>query len=255
MAASARLDALAIELEALASVENTESFADALPDYVQAAIVQHDKGLTIDSLPEAEEECVLTLAWIKVCLVRASKAAQDANITGAAGFGADRNSPYNKNMSLAKDLMARYSTLCSSIQPSKSRVVTGQLYVRDQVFDALVPLMMNQSPTKILLSGSVAADNTAILSWTVDQMTDFHEFLLFFMEGTDAIYQQWNNFSALGVARINDGATKVFSYNSPQISSVKATEVDHTKTNRFLLVMRTRSGSYVYSNELVCAPS
>jgi hypothetical protein len=240
------------ELTQLAQIESSENFDETvLEGYIQSALAQHNKALTITSLPIEQEEPVLTLAWIKVCLVRAAKAAKDSSLGGASGYSKDANSPYQKNMDMAKQLWGRYQELCTNLQIDKDSVVVGQVFVRDHLFDAMVPLFQNRKGIEINLVCDKASGSDVILRWSINDISDLNKLLLYSIEGSDPIYQEWNAYSATNTANINDSAVLVQQIFDTTITSLKITDVDLSKLNRFLLVARTNSYKYQYSNELV----
>ncbi len=251
-----RLTDLADELKSLAKVDNVnDGISDEdLQGYVTLALRQHDKYLTVDSLPVEEEEPVLTLAWVKVCLVRASKLSVDANLSGAAGYGRDNNTPYAKCISLSKELMTRYGSLCGTLRIDRNRVVVGTLFRRDDLYDALVPLLESASPSRIILSilGVVQSNDTEmVIKWSIDNLTDFYEVSIFSRVGSTAIFQEWNMQSDTSIPKLADGTTKLFSTLDSTMTALKITGLDLSEVNRFLVVMRNRSTKYAYSNELL----
>lgn len=261
----ARVDNLIAELKLLAAVETTDGIADTdLKTYFLQAVKQHDRNLdTSDALvnlaPE-EEEPVLTLGWIKVCLVRAAKAAKESSVQGVAGYGRNVDSPYAKQMSMAEKLSDRYYKLCERLRLTTNRVVVGQLFVRDQIFDALVPLLQTANQPRVLLS--LATDtsglsdtlNAVVLTWTAENASDFYDLRIYCLTGNVPIFQQWNNTSGTGVPCINDSAVPLLiSERNPSVNTVRITDLDLRVVNRFLIVLRSRSGKYSYSNELVVA--
>ena len=254
----AQLADLVATLTDLAIVEPSEFTSTQLGNYILGALQQHNPSLTLATLPVIEEECVVTLAWIKVCLLRASAAAKQGSVHGASGYGQDRDTPYTKNMNMAKMLRERYVMLCEAadVQNSDGQIVIGQLKVRDQLFDALVPFFVSEDMPDVLLTVDNPTDTTSdffILHW---KMKDFSNFLSFYVyalvgNGTDSIYQAWNYTSATGVPCLNDAATRVVSFNTFDTRACKMTGIDKTVQVRFMIVVRSASNRYAFSNELV----
>jgi hypothetical protein len=249
---------LIAELTDLANIQSSENFTTAsLTAYICRAIKMHDKNLTIQTIPCDEEEPIVTLAWIKVCLVRASKFAREANISGAKGFGMDQKTPYDKQMDLVRKLTDRYSELCAKLRINRNQVVLGQIFVRDDIFDALVPLFQTpDAPVILLRAGCVSSNGVVVLQWSVENYSDFFQVLVFWYENQLApIYQEWNFDSANGIPNTNNSATVLHTFNDPTVLSAQVTGLDPTQTHRFLLVFRSRTYRYIYSNELVVTPA
>lgn len=249
----ATVSSLVDQLKALASIQASELFAAGdLNSYMIAALRQHDKNMSAATLPVSEEEPVITLAWIKVCYVRASRYSSQPNVNGASGYGQDRNSPYNKNMDLAKNLMKRYTELVTDlgIEHGGAGVSVGNLIVKDLSFDGLVPLIANPNIPPLLLAETDFGETFSVLDWTFDTFDNFREFLLFHLIGDAPIFQEWNFNSSVGTPKISDNAKKVFSTLDYRATAVKITDLDKTLVNRFLLVVRSRSENFGYSNEI-----
>ncbi len=247
--------ALVAELTSLARVEPSEGISnDDLTSAVEQALSQHDKFASAATLPTEEEEPVLTLAWVKVCLIRAAIAAKDGNASGGQGFGMDRNTPYQKNMDMAQKLTLRYATLCNQLKIDRNRVIVGQLFVRDALFDALVPLLQTKNMPRTLLTQVSYAAGILVVRWATEAFDDFLQMIVFTTQGATPLFQEWNNNSGTGIPKILEGAVKLITMTDPTITSLKITGLDNTQTNRVLLVLKSRSLIYGYSNELVVPP-
>ena len=246
---------LANELASLAQVDASENITSGdLENYVTLALRQHDKFMSIDMLPVEEEEPVLTLAWAKVCLVRAGKLAMDANLSGAAGFGKDASNPYNKNMALSKSLIERYGQLCNMLRVDKQRVVIGTIFVRDNIYDAMLPLLQAINPPDIgftFVGIPQTSDTTVVLRWAISNFSDYYQLYVYQMTGDTPIFAEWNFQSGTGTPKVLDGATRLFMTLDFTQNALKVTDLDRTVTNRFLVVLRSRSNKYAYGPELV----
>ncbi len=251
---------LVSDLKLSASIDASESFYKSLAVIVERAITQHNKNLTVNSLPANQAECVVILASIKVCFLRAAAFAKDANVTGANGYGQDRNTPYYKCIELAKQLQEQYKELVEDLgltDSSGTTITVGKLLVKNDEFDTLAPILSSSEPVPdCILSSDEGDDETeVVLQWATDEFTNFKERYVFHLEGDEAIFQVWNNASATGHKGINDSAVLMQSTSDQGMSAVKITEVNPAVTNRFLVVTRTRFDNYSYSNELVLEPA
>lgn len=254
--------ALVASLQDLAQVETSEGFTNTqLSNYVTGALQQHNPKLTFATLPAVEEECVVTLAWVKLTLIRASRVAKDSNLSGAGGYGQDRKTPFDKLMSFAVVLKKRYIELCEAaeIENDAGSIVVGQLLVRDQLWDCLVPLFASEDVPDILLGVDNPADTSSnffILHWNMKNFANFYTFYVLALSGagTDSLYQAWNNTSATGINCINDAAMVVYSTQVSGLRAFKMTGLDKTQQIRFLIAVRTGSNGFGYSNELIWNP-
>jgi hypothetical protein len=95
-------------------------------------------------------------------------------------------------------------------------------------------------------------DTSVVLSWTLNRpIRWFDSFLLVMSEGTAAIKQEWNYHSAAGVPRLDNAAVVIGRIYEPSIRSVKVNELTRSIPIRFMLVFKTTSPEYSYSNEIV----
>lgn len=253
----ANINELVAELTDLSNVETSEKISTgSLQKYIEDAVKAHDKQLTVQTLPPDEEEPVLTLAWIKVCLIRAAKFSKQSNLAGGQGFGSDSKTPYDKQMNMVKSLTERYSDLCGKLRINRNGIVLGQLFVRDDIFDAVVPLFETPDMPPIHLSLAQASNNNAIIQWKTDKnFSDFFQCILIYLESpTDCIFQKWNFDSAVGIPNLNNSAAVLHTFNDPTVLSAKVQNLDMTATHRFMVVWRTRTYRYVYSNEITVTP-
>ena len=80
----ATLASMVSTLKEVANISANDRITDdRLGAFISQAVVQHNPLYTLSTLPVREEEPVLTLAWIKVCLKRAIIGRRD----GRAGDG------------------------------------------------------------------------------------------------------------------------------------------------------------------------
>lgn len=255
------LSTLRDSLKRQARVQPSENFTD--PDvegFINAALREHNSNYTIGTLPAAEEELVLLLGWIRLCHSRAAQWAQAADTGGQARLGQDNDTPFKKNMSLAKSLKLRYDELRIGLGlESKSDVIeVSTSTAQDTWTEAEVPLALSRPLTAPVLSlaagESLAEGTTYILKWTVERSENFQEWRLFHMatasNGAATIREEWNQFSAAKTPQISDAAALVKTISDQQILCLRVTGVDKSQRNLFLLVAVSRSGKYSYGNEL-----
>lgn len=255
---------IASQLNTRARVQPSEGFdLSFLGQLVDAALIEHNSSLTIDTLPDNQGECVLLLAWIRLCYDRASSIVNNPNVSSASsGFGSDRNTPFQKNLQLAKSLRDQYISLCQSIgidpSPEPNSIFVSSLIVSDPLKqDMAVPLSAAPTPPSPVLSvvSSNLGSSEVIIAWTFSEFDFFKSFTLFNLQGTDPIRQDWNFSSQSSYPKINNIAQNLGTFYVEQLRSVKVTEVDLTQVQRFILVATSLSQTYSYSNEVVITPA
>lgn len=253
----ATMSDLVERLKREAKIEESEGFSDDedLAVDIADAVARHNPYYTVASLPDSEIGLVMLLAWSKVCLRRATKFAKETDSKGAQGFAADRSTPYTKNIGLAKALEERYKAMADNmgVASSSTAIVQGKLLTKDALLNLVTPTYLNNVPSvKLTLADS--GPDYVVLEWDTREYDDFREFLVFAKEGA-AIYQKWNIDSATGTPLILDSATRVADLTQPDQRAIKITGVDRSvETNHFLVVSRSGSNKYAYSNEVTVAP-
>ncbi len=246
---------LAVTLKRRASVQASEDITDDdLAVLLTEALTEHDPDLTFTTLPTNQEYCVILLGWIKVCYVRAGKTSNDNNLSGAAGFGQDRNTPYYKAIDLAKQLRKEYESLCATLSidpnPAAPSITVSTLRVLNTRYLGVAPLSEAPVPPAPVLSVTEDAGAEAVLAWTFTDFDDFNAFILYTVSGTNPIYQAWNFNSVTGTPLVSDAAEQIGRYSVEDLRGLKLTEIDRTQITRLLLVVQSASGRYNYSNEL-----
>ena len=235
--------------------EKNLSDTGTLDGIILNALLLHNDQYTLETLPAKEREPVLTLAWVKVCYIRASKFAREAGVSGGNGFGQNRDTPYYKNTALAQSLMARYKELCAdlNIPNSKSSIHVSNIKVRDTRLDALVPLLVTENLPLVIatLSDPEPSSDYLILTFTFDYFTDYGSHYVYSLEGTTPIFQNWNYASKTEIPYINESATQLIFWTNPQVKALKIVGVDKTQNFRYLVAVRSRAEQYAYSNEVV----
>ncbi len=248
-------------LKRRAKIQASENFTDSdLEGHLTDALREHNPSYEFGVLPVAEEEPVILLAWIRVCNSRAAQWAQAANTGGQATMQQDNETPFSKNLKLAKFLREQYTALVVSLGISSrfSGISVSTVTAQDGWVEAEVPLALSRTPpvpTLSLAAGeSKAVGTTYIIKWTVERYENFQEWRLFHMVtenvSTDTLRHAWNQDSDSGTPQLNNLADLLKTISDQQISTLKAVNVDKTKRNLFLLVAVSRSGLFSYSNEL-----
>lgn len=250
--------ALATVMKGRARVQSSEGISDAtLESLITAGLTEHNPSLTFATLPTAQEELVILLGWIRLCVVRAGKAAQEGNLSGPSGYGQDRNTPYYKNMDLAKNLRAQYDSLAKSLGLAATQETQSVV-----VSDLLKPAVVHRgeatsehytpAPPVPVLALETDLNTEAVLIWTFPHWDQFYSFILFTSDSTtEQIYQDWNMASQTTTPRISNLATKLIEWYDNDVRAVKVTDLDRAKDQRFLLVVRSKTDTYSYSNEVV----
>jgi hypothetical protein len=256
MATAAAILAL---LKDRAQVQTSEELSDAfLTTLIDASLAEHNPSLSYSLLPANQVEPVLLLSWSRLANVRAGRFASDGNLSGPAGFGQDRSTPFAKNMQLAAELRKQYLSICIGLGIAAAGESSGVV-----VSDAVVPsdirlegaLVEHESPAPPapVLTITLQAEPTEVVaSWTFPGFDRFEAFLLVNSEGDDveAVYQDWNYISQSTVPRISNLATLISTIYQTDIRAVKVTNLNREVDQAFLLVVRTLDGMYSYSNQV-----
>ena len=222
------------------------------------ALLQHNRSYTFASLPATEEEPVLLLAWAAVCYIRAGKVAPENNAQGSNGYAQDRETPFKKNMELAKSLMDRYTLLCTAfgLNTATTGIVVGTILSHNPVTDSLTPLHTAPVPALVTVSAEVVEDEdtSALLSWSITRLSEeYFDVMIFTDEGTELMFQPWNIDSDSGIPKVKNGARLLATISDPQQTVVKVEDMDRSVANRFLVVVRSGSLKYAYGNEVTVA--
>ena len=256
----ASLATLVASLKEVANVTANDVISDTLAGtFLTQALAQHNPLYTFSSLPAREEEAVQILAWIKVCLKRASNVVSQQTAHGPAGFGQDRETPYRKNMDMVAQLQRQYQAICSrlGLGGDGSSISVSYLTTMDDRVDALTPLSLEPAIGPLVFSVVQSSSNLSVfdLSWDFPAFDNFDSVQLFMVERTaleidEPLLQNWNYDSDTGIPRILNGATLLTTITNPAQKAVRITEVDFLKRHHFVAVLKTRSGHYAYSQEL-----
>jgi hypothetical protein len=237
----------------------TSNADELLKSIMDAALLEHNAGFSYTNLPVDQERLVLLLAWEEVSITRASAIADAPNLSGTSGYGQDRNSPYYKNIDLAKKLREKYSELCSlmglSTTSEPSSVVSSNIIIpSDELSGALVPVSVALPPNMVLSLAETHAGEV-VLIWTVRDYKNFLSLRIAYMTGnSEALYQDWNFDSSTGIPKVNNSAIILpTTITDRRIRSVKVSGLSFTNVQYFLLIMEGLGNFFSYSNVLAVA--
>jgi hypothetical protein len=249
-----------------ARVQDSEGFKSPSDyvDLIRDAVSQHNASYqvseTVCTVPSRESYPVVLLAWSMLCFVRASKFASDPS-TSQGGFSTDRNSPFQKCLTLAKELRNQYSLVCQSLALSTyagtGSVVQSEVVSESHDLGAMTPIELSLDPPPIILitdpSTKVNNDGTLLVKWTQDLFENFAAYYVISMEGPNAIFQDWNFGSKSTIPRLNDEAVIVGRLTDQTVKQVKITDLTKTvgTVSHFLIACASKSGKWSYSNEVV----
>lgn len=259
------LELLVEDLKLKSQVQTSDGFSnpEVFESLVKSAGKKHNSSYVITgascTVPSLEHDAVVYLAWAELCVIRASMFAA-APSTNAQGFGTNRDTPYYKLMDLSKELRVMYKEACEAIGLSSfygsGAITQSEVTVESIDLGAQAPLEMSATPPSPVItttpSDRVNGDGTIVVNWTTKDFSNFEWFAVVFLQGASAIYQDWNWNSTTGIPRLNNSATVLGRINRMDIRSVKLENLTATTgtVNRFLVVLKTKSGKYAYSNEV-----
>lgn len=229
---------------------------------VKAALRRHNPAYVITpttcTVPLVEELALSFLAAVDVFRIRLGQFSQDSSVQsgGAATFGVDRDTPFQKTLKLLEYYQAEYEKECQrtgldtfaqSNQPVVSTVTS-----QDSQYSAQMAIEDSALPPQIALvavNSAVSNDGTLIIRWAQSYFSNFDGFMLYHIQGADEIFQHW----LPSQPKINPIAERVASFYDHDSRSAKVTDLVFASTtvNRFLIVCMSKSGKYNYSNELV----
>lgn len=241
----------------------TNEYDDAmLFQWVVEAILEHNAAYAEDGsdLPTKEEQLVRILAQIKVCNGRASREANQASLRSGQGYGADRDTPYYKNIDLASKLRVRYNAMCERMGIAGAtedigNVVVGRLSVVDSSISARTPYAQDRVILKasVLTELSVTATSCK-LEWTRNTDETFDEYIVFGRSNA-AVLDAANIEPSHGIPKIHDSATRLLTVYDPRANAREFTGMTTGVPYRFVVVTKNRQGTYAYSSELIVTPA
>lgn len=261
-------DTIKSRLIGRAGISAQESCNTYLDSYLDEAVAEHDSSYApagvadYSLLPVSEYELVLLLAWVRVCEFRASNAAPQPSLRGVgAGFGSDRDTPFAKNMAMAKYLRQQYDNLKSTLESQESEngtgdITLGELYRKDDLIDAAVPLTVAPLLKAPTLSYASVVDvqtggadlGSVIVSWTA-VLSEYFSELFLFKSSTAGIVQMWNETPASGIPFVSADASQIYATTDNFSKAVKNTSLA-AGTYYYVMAMRDTNGRYSFSNEI-----
>jgi hypothetical protein len=261
--ANPTLASMVEELKRKAHVQGSEDIGDTdMESLVLGALGRHNSGYILGSsstttLPASESWPVLLLAWSDLMLLRANRFATQANMSGTGNqVGTDRNTPFFKCLEMHKTLLGQYGTACLSLglttYANASKV--SNITITDPMTGAEIPRLISASVEPPLITGPAAiSGDYLILEWSFRPQLNFYNLSLFFDNSIENIKQPWNSDSTSGYPFIRDGLSPLWVTLEANRSQAKIEDLDYSSGQQlhFLLVTRSRSGNYSYSNEHV----
>jgi hypothetical protein len=262
-------ESLVTKLKLKAAVVDTEAVSAQLGDFLDDALTEHAPRYAgnFDLLPANEYEPVLLLGWERACLTRASLVApQSSARNGQSGFGADRDTPFEKNTKLAKILRDRYITLTSALiangaaandETAAGDITLGDFYRNDERWEARVPFTVAPTLTAPTLTASTktaaggASAGSVVLLWDAVDSPVFYQ--LNVVKNLNAgIYQQWNADGANLIPFIATNSTTVYTTNEWIKKGIKVTGLT-VGSYYFIIAVQDTSGHFIFSNEVLVA--
>jgi len=253
----ASLQELRTRLISQARVQDSERIAnETLDAFLQDAMTQHNPNYTYATLPMREVELVITLAWISVCLNRASVYVNTTDLKGAThpagGYGHERGSPFGKNMEMVSFLQKRYQQLLNQLSTTDSspsgQIVVGRIIRRGNT-SAAEALPIKIAPIVPISLFITAIDATSVtLTWAYLVSAEVYAVSLW--SSTSPIREEWNIDGLEGTPQVSSTATLVTAITNTDTKTVKVTGLIAGTTYYFLATLKTYNDRVSYSNEL-----
>jgi hypothetical protein len=242
-----------LKKQANISGEEAVRMQELLPRWAASSLVSHNPQYTWANVPDREIDCVILLAWIKVCRFRANKFAQDINEKSGSGYTQDSGTPYKKNMDLAKQLMEDYKQLVSDLKliPVSEGVQQSDILTEND-FNAVGPANALPTPDAPVLQQPQSGDITqtsVILRWSAAYFSNFHSFVIL-SDTSPNLYQDWNTDKIFGIEKLRTDVELIKEVYVFQDQAIKVTGLEPNTQYYFMIVTRARSGVAAYSNEI-----
>ena len=247
------------DLKSFSKVQESEKFSDP-NDFIRivvSAARRHNKTYVVSleacTIPAIEHNVVVLLAWAALSRIRASAFATQPSVTGSGvQYGTDRNTPFYKCMELAKQLEEMYKQECVDLgltsYAGNSNVIVTEVTCENLDLGAQTPVEISLVPPPISLGASaITPEGTLVLSWTQSNFANFDSFVV--LHSTETITAAWN-FSSAVLPGVADSATVMTVFKSA-VYACKFTDLNTTVANHFLVVCKSKSGKYTFSNEVV----
>jgi hypothetical protein len=264
---------LKARLIARAGISAQEEVNANLDAFLDQSVAEHSDEYAPDGVadyalvPVNEYELVIILAWIRVCEFRASHVAPQPSISSRAaglghGFGADRDTPFKKNMEMAAYLRKLYDEKWDDLLGDEDEengtgdITVGELYRTDEILDIPVPTRVVPLLSAPAISASEIVDvatggaegGSVVISWKSVLSSAYAELMIYFRTSA-GIYQNWNHDGNQGIPFVASDAVRVFQTTDNVAKGMKNVGLA-AGTFYYVLVMRDTSGRFTFSNEL-----
>lgn len=255
------LNKLKQSLTRKASIQPSESVsAEDFEELFTQAVLLHNSSYTVSpalcTVPEQESLPIVLLAWADLCFIRAAKFASQPNVSGAAGFGTDRNTPYYKQMDLRKSLLDTYTRTCQSLGLAVYARVDGALKDSGPVCvdlattedsERIMTPLSDSSPLPTPYPSAPAAVSAGkvTLNFTMGDfpLHKFSSFVIAYLSGTEDILDPARVTGSTGLPGVNSAA-QLFTITVSNQRSVVFTGLSNTTglRHQFLVAALSTSG-------------
>jgi len=248
---------LVTTLRGNASIEPSEYDDTRLQGWLNDALNQHNHRYTLGTLPTHEIDCVIFLAWIKVCYARASAATLFYSVSGRSG-SINKAEIVRNNLDLAQVLREDYISLCQRLGVNPApEIVVSDVTKMDESLHAMTPVSAHTAPQVSTLSISNHTGTSVDLAWTEAIPKDtFLRYRLFF--GNEAGLQDMTTLGDLDTTYYgvdNSKAQLLKTYDEIWRTSCRITGLDETLDYYFVLVVEDVNGKFSVSNEVSSGPA
>lgn len=252
------LSDLADWLKFKASIQGSEESAFSISNLkvlISKAVSRHNPTYVVSdtssNVPEKERDCVTTLAWAEVSLIRASQLSMVADAT-ANGFSSNQDSPFSRCLKLNTFLLDTvYPRELQAAGLSSSTVgpVVSELITTDKSSNLKTNHLVAPEPPAVQISydGTIVSNST-VVSIACRKFSDFKSLSVFTLVGTANLREVWN-FSSSVFPQISEAADEI-SFNS-LVKDFKLTDLPAgPATVKVIAVVTNLNGISSYSNEL-----
>lgn len=251
---SDRSEELVEILETEATIDASEEIEETtLLRWLRNAIAKHAPAYTVDNLPTTEEEGVILLARIDVCVYRASKHTDTPDVQ-VNSLGADRSSVFTRNMTLAAQLRQRYDRLVAANSEGGSSVSQSRLFKESAQDSSVSPTAVPASPVSMVAAKVSSTATSAILSIQMGARSDYRDTLLVYRVGGEN-YVESNNELRYGVKRLHEDSLLIASSSDPADTQFEITDLTTGEEYYFMFVRVSSRGVSSYSNEVRVVPA
>lgn len=243
---------LIVRLKKEANVQASEGYDDAkLSEWLRAAVARHVPEQARGDAPDItddNDEPVILLAWESLSFARAARYVNQTDARGNAGTD-DRTSPYARNMNLAAALRRRYNDIVAQLETVEQggEIIQGRLVIRSEITDTVPGKVYG--PIIIGLQATNITPDSCDVVWAIGYSDTFTDAYLYTSEGT--IYDPSNTANDDGIPSVAEAAVQIGHFQDQASTGARISDLTPGTTSHFLLVVKTRTGRYYYSNEIV----